>query len=137
MGDRLPDLFFTENAPWLQLIDRGQLFLYSVGVLGQVMYILNKDKEITTLPMRSSLRYFSVACLIMCGVLFGGTVLSDYTSIDIVEHRLWWFRALGLATFVASVLMGVLVATAAESRDDIDLELIRRKNADRLADRGF
>ena len=127
--------FFTENAPWLQLVDRGQLFLYSVGVLAQVMYVLNKDRKITSLPLRSSLMYFSVACLLMSGVLFGGTVLSAYTPIAIVEHKLWWFRALGLATFVASIAMGFLVTTVAESRQDVDLEQISKKTLDRLTDR--
>ena len=46
---------FLENAPWLELVDRGQFFLYSVGFLGQGMYVLTKEHKITTIPNRQLL----------------------------------------------------------------------------------
>ena len=80
--------FYLDNAPWFELVDRGQFFLYSVGVLGQAMYILTKEKKITTLPLRSLFTFLSVAVLLMCTLFFAGTMLSNFTDIIIVESKM-------------------------------------------------
>ena len=54
-GTGLLVFFFFDNTFWLELIDKGQLFLYSVGFLGQAMFILVKDMKITTFPLRGTL----------------------------------------------------------------------------------
>ena len=127
--------FFLEDAQWLELVDGGQLFLYSVGVLAQVMYILTKERKITTLPMRSFLTYMTVVCLLMSTLLFSGTVLSNFAELAIVESKLWVLRLLGIITFVASISMGFAVTIAAEDREDVDLGKLSEQNVSRLADR--
>ena len=123
---------FHENAPWLELVDRGQFFLYSVGALGQVMYILTKEREITTLPQRSLLTYFSVGCLLLCTLLFSGTVLSSFADNTLIEPRMWILRLLGLATFVASLTMGFAVTIVAEEREEVDFAKLSQQSVSRL-----
>ena len=78
---------FLENPPWLKLIDRGQFFLYSVGFLGQAMYILTKEHKITTIPHRRLLVSATVSCLIICTLLFGGNVLSNFSDSSDITTR--------------------------------------------------
>ena len=124
--------FFLDNPPWFELIDRGQFFLYSVGVLGQVMYILNKERKITKLPLRSWISTPSVVCLLVCTVLFSGTVLSDFTDITVGEQKISWLRWAGLGTFLASLSIGLVAAIAAEDRQGVDMEEIGKRNYRRL-----
>ena len=98
---------FLVDTPWSELVDRGQFFLYSVGTLVQVMYLLTKDKKITTFPQRSLLTSISVLFLMMCAVLFGATVLSNLTEITVVESKVGWLRWSGVGIFLASMLVGV------------------------------
>lgn len=127
--------FYLDNAPWFELVDRGQFFLYSVGVLGQAMYILTKEKKITTLPLRSLFTFLSVAVLLMCTLFFAGTMLSNFTDIIIVESKMWYLRSLGLVTFVASMLIGFFVTIAAEDRQEVDMDDLNQQSIRRLGDR--
>ena len=46
-----------DDAPWLQLIDQGQPFLYSVGFLTPALYSLQKERKITSFPFRPVLTF--------------------------------------------------------------------------------
>ena len=123
---------YLHNAPWFQLIDRGQLFLYSVGVLAQVMYILAKETKITTLPNRPLLIFLCVFCFLVCALLFGGTVLSNFSDSPDLDPKMGLIRSLGLITFAASMAMGVWVTIAAEARQGVDLDKLSQQNINRL-----
>ena len=126
---------FLDNAPWLELVDRGQLFLYSVGVLAQVMYILTKERKITTLPGRSVLIYLCFACFMLCTLLFSGTVLTNFAESPDIVPKIAFLRILGFITFAASMAVGIWVTMAAEERQDLDLEKLRQKNIELLGDK--
>ena len=65
-GAWLAIFVFLENPPWLALVDRGQFFLYSVGFLGQSMYVLTKEHKITTIPHRRFLISLAVSSFLIC-----------------------------------------------------------------------
>ncbi len=128
-------LFFLTDPPWGELIDRGQFFVYSMGVLAQVIFILTKELKITTLPMRSPFLIFSIIWMLLCVFLYSGTFLSYIVDSPAIVARLWLLRPLGMSLFAISKLVGLLVTIIAENRQDVDLEEINRRNVSSLDDR--
>ena len=47
---------FVDDPPYLEVVDRGQLFLYSVGFLMSSLYLVQRDWTTTFLPHRTGLR---------------------------------------------------------------------------------
>ncbi len=123
---------FLEHPPWLQLIDRGQFFLYSVGFLGQAMYILTKERRITTIPHRRLMVSVTVSCLIICTLLFCGNVLSNFSDSPDIIARTALLRYIGLTVLLSSVTIGFLVTIAAEERDNVDLHKLGQAGVRRL-----
>lgn len=128
-------LFFLNDPPWFQLMDGGQLLLYSVGMLAQVIYILTKERKITEVPYRSLLIFLSFSCFLVCAVLFSGTVLTNFTDSPDLEPRIWLMRSLSMVTFVASITVGVMVTIAAEERQEVDIPRLIGANMSRLDDK--
>lgn len=125
---------FLENPPWLKLIDRGQFFLYSVGFLGQAMYILTKELKITTIPHRRLLVSATVSCLIICTLLFGGNVLSNFSDSSDITTRTALLRYIGLSVLLSSITIGFLVTIAAEERGNADFSDLGKTGVRRLND---
>ena len=125
---------FFENPPWFELFDRGQFFLYSVGLLGQAMYILTKEREITTIPQRPTFIILSVLSLLVCAVFFIATVLSNFTNSPDIVPRTTILRFIGIATFSVSMLIGFFVTIADEKRTDVDFSALSQKDLRRLED---
>ena len=126
---------FLNNPPWFQLFDRGQFFLYSVGFLGQAMYIVTKDRSITTIPHRPLLILLSVIALLLCAVFFSATVLSNFANSPEIVPRVTILRYIGVGTFCLSMGIGFWVAIAAEERGDFDISETRDQSLRRLEDR--
>ena len=127
-------LFFLAEPPWGELIDRGQFFLYSTGVLAQAIYILTKDLQITILPHRQLLLVCSGIAALVCLVLYTGTFFTYFTDSSMINTQLWLLRTVGLVFFAGSMVLGFFVATAAEHREDIDIEQLRNRRVSRLDD---
>lgn len=135
-GGLLVFYIFLKNPPWLELVDRGQFLLYSVGFLAPAMYLLVKERQITTIPFRTPLIFFWVVDLFVCGLLYSGTILGTFTESPDVVPRLSILRYLGAATLVTSMIIGFLVVVATEAREDVDLTDLRDEGLRRL-DRDF
>jgi len=116
-GTGLTIFVFLEDPPWLELVDRGQFFLYSVGYLGQAMYILTKERKITTIPHRRQLESFTVLCFLICTTLFVGFVLSNFLVGPDIKANPALLRYMGLAILLLSMTVGFLVTIAAEERE--------------------
>lgn len=127
--------FFLASPPWLQLIDRGQFFLYSVGFLGQALYVLTKERKITHIPYRPQLTFASVVALLMCAVIFSGTVLSNFTNSPDIVPRMLLLRTLGIFTFIISMLVGMLAMMVDEDRDTFDFNELSDSSGSRLEER--
>lgn len=123
---------FLSEAPWLQLIDRGQLFLYSVGILAQAMYILVKERRITTLPNRPLLIFLCFLCFVVSALFYGGTVLSNFADSPDIVPQIVVLRSVGLITLAASMVVGVWVTLVAEERQEVDLGELSERNISRL-----
>ena len=130
-GTGLAVFFFLENPPWLQLVDRGQFFLYSVGFLGHALYILTKDFRVSTIPLRRVLLGSTLGCLLVCTVIFGGSVLSNFSGEPEVS-RVAVLRYLGLAILLFSVFIGFLVNIADEERGPVDYPALGETGVRRL-----
>ena len=111
---------FLKNPPWLQLIDRGQFFLYSVGFLAPALYALQKERRITMIPFRGILTFSAVAALLVCALAFAGMLFVTFTDSPDIESRSSLTRYLGIGTLVGSTVIGFLVAVVAEERQDFD-----------------
>ena len=127
--------FFLTDPPWGELIDRGQFFVYSMGVLAQVIYILTKELKITRLPLRNPLLIFSIIWILLCAFLYSGTFLSYIIGSSAIVAKLWLLRPVGVTLFMVSMLVGFLVTIVAENRQDVDIEEISRRNIASLDDR--
>ena len=111
---------FLKNPPWLQLIDRGQFFLYSVGFLAPAMYVLQKEHQITSIPFRGILTFSAVAALLVCALAFSGMLFVTFTDSPDIESNSSLARFLGVGVLVSSTVIGFLVAVVAEERRDFD-----------------
>ena len=131
-GTGLTIFYFLENPPWLELVDRGQFFLYSVGFLGQAMFILTKELQITTIPHRRTLICFAVSCFAVCILLFVGFVLTNFYDGPGIKANPALLRYTGLSILVFSMLVGFLVTIAAEGRDDVDIPSLSQTGVRRL-----
>ena len=127
--------FFLDRPPWLQLFDRGQFFLFSVGFLGQAMHILTKEKEITIIPYRSTLIFVSVISLVFCILFFAGSVFSNFADSPDIVPRVTIIRYLGIGTFCASMAIGFFVTIADEERKDLDISDLGQQSLRRLEDK--
>ena len=134
-GAGLAIFAFLANPPWLQLVDRGQFFLYSVGFLGQSMYILTKDSKITTIPHRRMLLGCTLLCFIVCTLIFCGNVLSNFSNSPEIIARPGVVRYLGLGILVLSLSIGFLVTVADEERGDVDIPTLGETGVRLLEDR--
>ena len=131
-GAGLTIFFFLENPPWLELVDRGQFFLYSVGFLGQAMFILTKEHKITIIPHRRVLIGSTVLCFVICTLLFGGYVLSNFYGGPGIKDNPEILRYTGLSILLFSMAVGFLVTIAAEERDDVDIPRLGQTGVRRL-----
>ena len=119
-GTGLAIFFFLENPLWLQLFDKGQLFLYSAGFLGQAMYILSKEYETRIIPYRRALVWCTVVCFGVCVLLFCGSVLSNFSDGPSNTTRTEVLRYAGLCVLLFSIFIGLLVTIADEGRGVMD-----------------
>ena len=126
--------FYLDPVPWFKLVDKGQLFAYSVGFLVQAMYILTKEARITALPHRPWITLGTVCCLLLCAVFFMGTIQTEITDNSVIADRIWWFRSLSIVIFTISMAMGVWVTVAAQDTDLVDIEKLSQSNIDRFED---
>lgn len=124
--------FFIEHPEWVQLLDKGQFFVYSVGILVQVMYIVIKERTITIIPYRSLLTSAAAATLLFCTLLFCGTVLSSIGDNAIVSSRLWVLRLLSIVMFIGSILLGAFATVMEEERQEIDMSDLSQQSYQRL-----
>ena len=131
-GAGLTIFLFLKDAPWLELVDRGQFFLYSVGFLGQAMYVLTKEHKISTIPYRRTLICLTVSCFLICTLLFAGYVLSSFSNSPDINPNPAILRYIGLVILLFSMAVGFLVALAAEERGDIDYSQLGQKGIRRL-----
>ena len=134
-GTGLLVFFFFDNPQWLELIDRGQLFLYSAGFLGQAMFILFKDLKITTFPLRGTLIAFTLVCFFLCILFFCGYVFTDFSNSPDIIPRATELRFIGLGFLLASMFIGLAVIIAAEQRSDVDYSELGRAGVSRLGRR--
>ena len=131
-GGGLAIFFFLENPPWLELVDRGQFFLYSVGFLGQAMFILTKEHKITTIPHRRVLVCSTVLCFVICTLLFVGYVFSNFSGGPGIKANPELLRYTGLSILLFSMAVGFLVIIAAEERDAVDISHLGQTGVRRL-----
>ena len=131
-GTGLTIFVFLEDPPWLELVDRGQFFLYSVGFLGHAMYNLTKERKITTIPHRRQLESFTVLSFLICTLLFVGFVLSNFYDGPGIKANPALLRYTGLTILLLSMAVGFLVTMAAEERDDVDIPQLGRTGVRRL-----
>ena len=131
-GAGLTIFTFLENAPWLELVDRGQFFLYSVGFLGQGMYVLTKEHRITTIPNRRLLVSLTVSCFLICTLFFAGFVLSNFSNSPDINPNPAILRYVGFFILLVSMALGFLVTLAAEERGDIDFSRLGQQGVRRL-----
>ena len=131
-GAGLIIFIFLKNPPWLELVDRGQFFLYSVGFLGQAMYVLTKDHKITTIPYRRLLVCLAVSCFLFCTLVFAGYVLSNFADSPDIKANPAILRYTGVSILLLSMAMGFLVTLAAEERGDVDFSELGQKGLLRL-----
>ena len=134
-GTGLLVFFFFENPVWLELIDRGQLFLYSAGFLGQAMFILIKDLKITTFPLRGTLMALTLGCFFLCILFFCGYVFADFSSGPDINPRTNELRFIGLGFLLVSMVIGLVVIIAAEYQTDMDYSKLGQAGIDRLGRR--
>ncbi len=127
--------FFLDANPWLQLFDRGQFFLYSVGILVQVLYILTKEWKITTLPGRRVLFMVSLFCFMVCVAFFTGTVLANEADSPSIVPKIELLRWLGIGMLCFSMVVGLIVTIVAENREQLIMSTFSQQNIDRLASR--
>lgn len=123
---------FLENPPWLDLVDKGQFFLYSVGFLGQAMYVLTMDHKIKTIPHRRPLIYLTVLLFLICTLFFAGYVLSNSAVSPDIKDNLSILRYIGLSILLLSMAVGFLVTIAAEERGDVDFSQLGQQGVLRL-----
>ena len=123
---------FLENPPWLQLVDRGQFFLYSVGFHGQALYILTKDSKVSTIPRRRVLLGCTVLCFIVCTLIFCGSVLPNFSDTPEIISRPAIVRYLGLGILLCSVSIGFFVNIADEERGPVDYSALGETGVRRL-----
>ena len=131
-GTGLLVFFFFDNTLWLELIDKGQLLLYSAGFLGQAMYILVKDMKITTFPYRGTLIGLTVASFLCCILFFCGYVFTNFSDSPDIIPRTFELRFIGLGFLLFSMIMGFLVIIAAERQADIDYAKLGLAGVNRL-----
>ena len=131
-GTGLTIFVFLEDPPWLELVDRGQFFLYSVGFLGHAMYILTKERKITIIPHRRQLESFTVLFFLICTLLFVGFVLSNFYDGPGIKANPALLRYSGLTILLLSMAVGFLVTIAAEERDDVDFSQLGQTGVRRL-----
>ena len=134
-GTGLLVFFFFDNPLWLELIDRGQLFLYSAGFLGQAMFILIKDLKITTFPLRDTLIGLTLVCFFLCILFFCGYVFTDFSNSPDIIPRTTELRFIGLGFLLASMVIGLAVIIAAENQSDVDYSERERARISRLGRR--
>lgn len=111
---------FLDKPPWLELIDRGQVLLYSVGVLVQPMYVLTKERKTTTIPYRRMLTFGTLLCLMLSALLIGGYVVANVSGGPNIKADPAVLRYLGLFVLAISIIIGFLVAIADEQRESIN-----------------
>ena len=133
-GAGLLVFFFLQNPPWLQLFDRGQFFLYSVGFLSQAMYILTKERKITTIPHRGTLFCCTAVTFLVCTLMFAGYVFANFADSANINARTVALRWVGLSVLVVSVAIGFLVTIANEERTDVDIPELGQSGVRRLED---
>lgn len=126
--------FFLQNPPWLELVDRGQFFLYSVGFLSQAMYILTKEHKITTIPLRGPLFWCTTGSFLLCALIFAGYVFANFADSANINTRTVALRWLGLSVLVVSIAIGFLVTIANEERSDVDIPELGESGVSRLKD---
>ena len=131
-GTGLLVFFFFENPRWLQFIDRGQLFLYSAGFLGQAMFILMKDLKITTFPLRGTLIGLTLGCFFLCILFFCGYVFADFSDSSDIKPRTTELLFIGLGFLLASMVIGLAVIIAAENQSEADYAKAERARIGRL-----
>ena len=133
-GTGLTIFYFLETPSWFELVDKGQFLLYSVGFLGQAMFILTKEYKITTIPHRRTLVCFTVFCFAICILLFVGVVLSSFNDGTGNGGNLVLLRYTGFSILIFSMSVGFLVTIAAEARDSVDIPSLGETGVQRLKD---
>jgi len=120
-------LMHVNDPPWLALIDRGQLFLYSMGFLTSSLYLVQREWATTNVPYRGWLLTGCISALIISMLLFsGGTLASTTTEL---KHSPVFGAIVGGLVLLYSLAVGYLVIRAEEAKMpfDIDEELEKRK----------
>ncbi len=126
---------FIENPPWLDLIDRGQFLLYSVGFLVQPMYVLLQDLHITTIPYRAVLICSTLFCFTLCVLLSAGYVFANFSVSSDIKPNTALLRYVGVGVLLLSVVIGFLVTIAVEGRVSFDPRESSQTGVRRLEDR--
>ena len=116
---------YAEDREWLQVVDRGQLFLYSVGFLTSSLYLVQRGSETTTFPHRKGLRSACFAVLILSIVMFSGSTVAATDPNTNAPDGL--VAIIGAILLAVSLVIGYTVARADENRAHFDYEAEREK----------
>ena len=111
-GAGLLGLVFTEGPELSELVDNGQVILFSMGFLAPSLADLSEDIRIRAFPYRSILLFGSFFILIVGALLFAGAVTDDPPGINTgsVFTNVWFFRGLSTLIAVASLTLSFIVS---------------------------
>ena len=78
---------------------------------------------------------FTFFLLLVCVSVYGGTVFANFTFTPEIAPRVLLLRFLGISILGGSIVLGILVTTFAEERENVNLDEINQENYNRLSDR--
>ena len=116
---------FVDDPPYLEVVDRGQLFLYSVGFLMSSLYLVQRDWTTTFLPHRSGLRTACIFVLILSMIMFASVTLASTTNdLNPPEGVM---AIIGVIALAISLVIGYMIARAEAARESFDIDAEREK----------
>ncbi len=125
----------SHNVPVVQVIDDGQLVIYSAALLSTGLYFVGKDFKSSAFPGRLGFLLIlgiliAVATLLFSGITIASTVTGGVDWIDWVILRYF-----SIAVFFVSIILVFVSSAVNESLRSLDIRTEQRKEMSTLEER--
>jgi len=129
-GGALLFMFRADDPMFLELIDRGQLSLYSVALLTSSLYLVLRDSNTMMFPHRAGLTAACFSVIVFSVLMFSGATLASTDPKSNAPDGL--VAVLGGILLVASLVIGYFVARAEEKKKPFSYEAERERGRQKV-----
>ncbi len=111
----------SHNVPAVQVIDDGQLVIYSAALLSTGLYFVGKDFKSSAFPGRLGFLLILGILIAVATLLFSGITIADTTTTGAIQIDFSILRYTSIGVFFASIALVFVSSAVNESLRELDI----------------